>query len=213
LNIRISKTLVIIKEMVNLAEYWESLNWLHRLFYFFAIPATVILILQSVGSILGLFGGEELDFDDADGEVDGDGVETDGLKFFSIRGALAFLAIFGWTGVVLADNNTSTVIALAISVFAGLLAMFAIAYFFYGISKLQSKGNVDNKNAIGKTAEVYLTIPPKGGGEGKVNVLIQERYVEVTAVTSGKKSIPTGSLVTVTGIDGNILIVKPHGED
>lgn len=195
--------------MVKLAEYWDSLSGLQKFFYYFAVPGTLLLILQSLGSILGLFGDGDFDLDDTEaGET-----EIEGIRFFSVRGIIAFFAIFGWTGIVITESGGRFALALAVSTLAGLLAMAAIGYFFFSVAKLQAKGNLDYRNAVGKTAEVYLTIPPHGKGEGKVNLLIQERYAEVKAVTTGEQSLPTGTLVNVVGVSGNTLTVEQLRED
>ncbi len=52
-------------------------------------------------------------------------------------------------------------------------------------------------------------MPPLGGGLGKVNVLLQERYVECDAVTDEEEALITGAEVVVTGLtDDNKLVVK-----
>jgi len=93
---------------------------------------------------------------------------------------------------------------------SGLAAMFLIALIFYGVSRLQSSGNIHYANAVGRTGEVYLTIPAARKGTGKVQIVIQERLIEVNAVTDRKKPIPTGTNVKVTGILGeHVLLVEP----
>ena len=73
--------------------------------------------------------------------------------------------------------------------------------------KLRNDGNLDNKNALGTSGRVYLTVPPSRSGEGKVNVLLQGSYVELEAVTDEIEAIPTGTEVVVTGISGQTTLV------
>ena len=197
--------------------YWESLTLLQQILHFFAVPATLILVLQTIGSIFGLFGDEDLDLDtgtdtdvDTDLDMDSD-TETPtfsiaGMKFFTIRGIIAFLSIFGWTGIVLLDQNLHTGIAIAIAAICGLIAMVVIAFIFYCISKLQYTGNMQLKHALNKTGEVYLTIPAKRAGEGKVNLMIFDRYSEVRAITDDENDIKTGAVVKVVEVIGNTLL-------
>ena len=63
------------------------------------------------------------------------------------------------------------------------------------------EGELDVANAIGKTATVYLPIPPGGTGFGKVNVTVQEKYIEVDAITLANRKISTGETVRIVGKD------------
>ena len=209
-----------------MTQWWNGLNDLQQLFYYCAIPATIILFIQTLLTILGLGndvdvdvdvdGDLDVDFDsDFDGdtavaELDLDQVEsTASLKFFSIRGIVAFLTLFGWVGVVLSDTNLHTSIIFLIAILSGLTGMLIIALMFYGITKLQSSGNIRLNNAIGSTAQVYIPIPPNRSGKGKIQVTIQERLSEVYAMTESKKTLSTGCIVRVVDvIDINTLLVE-----
>ena len=87
--------------------------------------------------------------------------------------------------------------------------MVALAFLFRAVMKLRSDGNIDNRNAVGTSGKVYLTIPPARSGSGKVQVLIQDAFVERDAVTDEAEPIPTGTEVVVIGVSGQVdLIVK-----
>ena len=75
--------------------------------------------------------------------------------------------------------------------------------------ELRSDGNLDNRNALGVSGKVYLTVPAKRGGEGKVNILLQGSYVERNAVTDEAEPLTTGSEIVVIGLSGqSTLVVK-----
>jgi hypothetical protein len=210
-------------------EWWNELILLKQIFYTIAIPATVILIIQAIFSMLGL--------SDMDGEMDGmDGIGSEGFdglgesgeifevdldeadavsdgfvgdfRFFTFRGLIAFFSIFGWTGAILA-NTRSGFIAVTGATIAGLVAMFVVGYLFYVMTKLQSSGNISYVNTIGKTGEVYLTIPPNNQGKGKVMLTVQERLIECSAMTKGDAPIKTGETIKVIGLlSDHTLIVE-----
>ena len=73
--------------------------------------------------------------------------------------------------------------------------------------KLRTDGNLDNRNAIGVSGKVYLTIPPARGGAGKVQLMLQGVFAECNAVTDEEAPIPTGAEVVVVGISGQTDLV------
>ena len=229
-------------------EWWESLTLLQQIFTCMAVPATLILIIQSILLLFGIgFGGSDgdagdisSDFDsdiDTDismadiGDIDGsthfdvnaasdfdpdksggDINDTSGLSLFTIRGIVAFFSVGGWTGLVL-SKYTSSYIAIPIAFIAGTAALVGIALLFKYAMRFQDKGNIDIKNAIGKVGSVYLTIPANKTGKGKINVMVQERFVELDAVTDNNQPILTGSIIEVAGIiDQQTVLVNKQGE-
>ena len=99
---------------------------------------------------------------------------------------------------------------ILISVVLGVLAMVLVAFAMRGISKLQSSGNLDIRNAIGKVGQVYLTVPAGGRSSGKVNLTIQEQFKEFSAITTSEEPIKTGAYVRVVSVsETGILVVEP----
>jgi len=192
-----------------LADFFSNLDGIQRFFYFVAIPATVILIIQTIITILGLG-----DADDFDLDVDIDDIpdDIDGIadfRFFSIRGLIAFFTIFGWVGIVLYEQSMPLILNLLISTISGFVAMFLIGYLFYSINKLQSDGTIRIRNAIGNFGEVYIPIPANRKGVGKIQLLLQERYIEVDAVTDANEDLKTGTIVKVIdAMNINTLVVQ-----
>lgn len=236
-------------------EWWESLTLLQQIFTCMAVPATLILIIQSILLLFGIgFGGGDGDTGDISGDFDsdfdtdtsmadigdignavdidtaaqydvnaasdfdpdtsgGDINDTSGLSLFTIRGIVAFFAIGGWTGLVL-SKYVSSYIAIPVAFIAGTAALVGIALLFKYAMKFQDKGNIDIKNAIGKTGSVYLTIPANKSGKGKINIMLQERFVELDAVTNNNQPILTGSIIEVNGIiDQQTVLVNKQGEN
>ena len=196
--------------------WWESLTALQRVFACIALPATFILIIQTIMVLVGL-GGHDADtggFDAGvahDGFGDHDGHDgSDGLALFSIRGIVAFFTVGGWAGVVAAGMLASPFITVSIALVCGAVALYGIALLFKMTARLQSSGNMTLDNAVGKTAKVYITIPGSGKGFGKITVTFQERFAECDAVTESPDDLKTGTLVIVVGLaDENTLIVAP----
>ena len=216
--------------------WWESLTALERVFAAAAIPATLLLIIQLVTTLIGL-GGQDGDADgpdlDGDGIPDGidldldgdgipDGIDLDGdgipdefyespgetevqhegfnLRLFSFRGIVAFFAVYGWGALAISRSGRPWLVALIVGLILGVAAMFLVAVTMQLFVRLQSDGTVDPGNAVGLAGEVYLSIPPQRQGEGKVNVVIQEKMTECAAVTDEERPISTGEQITVVGV-------------
>lgn len=132
-----------------------------------------------------------------------------GLKLFTLRGILAFLAIGGWTALLvsLADSVFWSIVA---GLLAGALADIVYGLLLRSMTKLSESGNLDIRNAIGKTGEVYIPVTPRRSGFGKVNITLQGRFCELDALSDSGETIRTGSKVWVTGVEGNSLVVLPE---
>ena len=61
------------KECDSMAQWWNSLATIQQVFYYIAVPFTVVLLIQAVLTIIGLGGGGDADVDaDADADFDAD---------------------------------------------------------------------------------------------------------------------------------------------
>ena len=69
-------------------------------------------------------------------------------------------------------------ITVIVSAVCGFAMMTLLALLIRSVMKLRNDGNIDNRNAVGVSAKVYLTIPAERKGEGKINVMIQGSFVE-----------------------------------
>ncbi len=190
--------------------WWNSLDLAQQIFGLVGIAGTVILLIQTIMLLFGL--GDDGDADAGfDDDVGNDMPDGDGFALFSIRGIVAMLAVMGWTGVVfLGIEGLNRGIAIALALVCGLLTLVAMAYIMRAISRLQSSGNIDIENCIGKIGQVYIPIKPSAGGQGKVNITVQGTYTEFSAITTHTETLPTGSYVRVVSVDeSGVLLVEP----
>lgn len=130
-----------------------------------------------------------------DGTFDAaDHVDTGFMDFqlISFKSILAFITMFGWTGVVWGKSGWLGFIAAFI---IGLIAMFLTALAVYLMLKLQHNGNVTTADIVGKTGTVYISIPAGRQKHGKVTVNLRGSTREVTAVADDV--MPTGTPVKV----------------
>lgn len=214
-------------------EWFTSMSLAGQIFSCIAIPATLILLVQTVMMLIGASSAEadgigeelpdempdELPDDIPDGDVS-DGVFGDndvtevvdnagfeGLKIFTVRGLIAFFVVFGWVGVLMTRADVRLLITIPVSTACGFAAMLMLALLFKWVMKLRNDGNLDNRNAVGVSGRVHLVIPPERSGEGKVHIMLQGSYIERDAVTDDKEAIPTGSEIVVIGLSGQTTLV------
>ena len=215
-----------------LSEWWEGLQFAEQILYCIAVPATLILIIQIILMLIGMgdsgaginpsdTSGLDMPdgFDGAD-VPDAAGVDLDyhdisshadiaDFRLLSVQSVIAFLCIFGWSGIAALSCGAAPWLAIAIGAVLGLGAMFLVAKIIQWSSKLTQNGNFNVKNLLGESGTVYIPIPPKGGGAGKINISCGERFMEFDAVTEEEKTLSTGSAVRVVDIiAGSTLVVE-----
>lgn len=196
-------------------EWWDSLSQISQVFATVAIPATVIMILQTILLFFGIGVGEDVEIADDVDDVTGDVLDgSDGLSLFTIRGIVAFFAVGGWTGIAVDNIGAPKPLSVLLSLLAGSAALFGIAYLFKFALKLQNNGTLAIENAVGKTGEVYIPIPANRKGSGKVMVTVQERLCELVAITSEERELKTGEFIRVIeSIDDQTVLVVSQSDD
>lgn len=203
-----------------MAEWWNSLDLFKQIMFCIAVPSTLIIVIQLVLMLIG-FGGDD-SFDAAGSDVDMDvGIDADlvndegfislgGLRIFTLRSVLAFLSVGGWFAMALSYTMEQW-LALLLGILGGALMAFLIAFGFHLALKLQSSGNINYKKAVGLTGTVYLRIPPKRSGKGKINLTVQERFIDADAVTDEDEMIDTGHPIKVVAVEeDNTMVVKRY---
>ncbi|MBQ4141279.1 MAG: hypothetical protein IJD70_08085 [Clostridia bacterium] len=188
--------------------WWNELDLIQQIFALIALPSTVLIIIQTVLLLIGIGGESDTDVDVDD--VDGIDLPDDGLAIFSVRGILSMLCITGWVAVALLETSLPAGVSIAIAIACGIATLIGMAYLMRAVNRLQSSGNIDIGNCIGKIGEVYIPIPSSGNGSGKVNLTVQEKYSEFTAITTSGEQLKTGAFVRVVAVsEAGVLVVEP----
>jgi hypothetical protein len=121
------------------------------------------------------------------------------LSVLTFRTVTAFVAFFGLAGMVLTRAEAGPELALAGALAAGLAALFAVRWLMQNLSRLNVDGTLHIHRALGVKGAVYLSIPARKAGAGKVHVLVGGRLVEYKAVTA-REDLPTGAKIVVVDI-------------
>jgi hypothetical protein len=121
-------------------------------------------------------------------------------EVISIRTLSAAATFFGLAGLASLSYGNSPLHALVLASVAGAAAMYAVYWLYKQAYRMQHAGNENLRNAIGAQASVYVPIPGKRAGTGKVMFRLQNRVVEYQAVTEDDERLATGEKVVVVGI-------------
>lgn len=186
-------------------EFISQLDPMLRMFWYIAIPVSVIFIIQTITTFAGMDSsdGASANFD---GNLDGDaGVP---FQLFSFRNLVNFLLGFGWGGISFYGLFDHKSIVVFLALLSGISLIVAFFYVMKQMNRLNENNTMKASDTVGKTAEVYLTIPPSGNGLGKVLISIHGSMHELPALTRGE-ALPSGSIVKVVALEsGEILIVE-----
>ncbi len=185
-------------------EFLENLEPLLRTFWIVASITSIIFIIQTIMTFMGVDATDGLD---ADFDSDFEGGDSE-FQLFSLRNLINFLLGFSWTGISFYNSIENRTILILISLVVGILFVLVFFYIIKQIQKLAEDNSFKIANTLNKTAEVYLTIPEQKTGSGKIMISVNGAYHELKAMTENEK-IPSGTTVKVLRIDnGDVLIVE-----
>lgn len=186
-------------------EFFASMDTSEQFYWYIAIAASVIFIIQTIMSFVGADADTGVDAD-FDGNLDG---MDHPFQLFSFRNLVNFLLGAGWAGVSLYSSINNKLILGVVALFFGLLFIGIFFIIMRFMMKLAEDNTFRIENTIGQIADVYVTIPPSKSGKGKVFVSVKGATHELSAITCHNESLRNGSLVKVTGVEGDTLIVEP----
>lgn len=184
--------------------FFDSMEALEKAFWFIALPASLIFIVQTIMTFIGADStdGTNPDFD---GDFDGSDMP---FQLFSLRNLINFLLGFSWFGISFYKSIPNHVLLIVISFFVGA----GFVFLFFQIIKVVLKLGEDNtfslNQALNKTGTVYLKIPAKRQSFGKIQVSVNGTVHELNAITDNEE-LTTGSMIKVLEIvDDNLVLVQ-----
>ncbi|GJM62542.1 serine protease [Persicobacter diffluens] len=186
-------------------EFFEQMDVVLRTYWYVALPTSLIFIIQTVMSFMGIDGGDgmeaEIDFD-ADADIGGDDIGS----WFSIKNLINFLLGFSWTGISFYTTISNTILLIILSIAVGV----GFVWLFFVVMKQMMKLGEDNSfkpaHALFHTAEVYLPIPGYKEGKGKVTVSVKGSSRELDAITLNQ-AIPAGEAVKIVALENEDLLI------
>ena len=135
-----------------------------------------VMALQFLASVLGGHGAtHDVHVDLAHGH--------DALDLLSIRALSAGLAFFGFGGMLATQAGVGTLLAVVAAAALGFAGAYGIARLMRSLRRLEVDRSFVLDRAVGAVGKVYLGIPGQRSGAGKIHVVVQERLMELPALT------------------------------
>ena len=123
-----------------IADWWNSLNIAAQAFYCVAIPATLILIVQTVLMFIGIGNdadgvGDDMPDDLGDATPDDmpDAIDAEDisgladLRIFTLRGIVSFFVVFGWVGVAMDSVGAAIFVTIPVAIVSGFAMAFTLS--------------------------------------------------------------------------------------
>lgn len=189
-----------------MTEWWTSLDLFMKILWCIAIASSLIFVIETVLTFIGIDHDIDTDFDIHDASYDAD----PSMNLYTFRNLVNFLLGMSWTAILLKDEIRSKALLVIIAFAAGVALVAAVMYMFRWLSRMQQSGNIDVfKVAVGCQGKVYLTIPEERKGNGKVQITINDSVREYDAVTDSESPLRTGTSIKVIEVlDASTLLVE-----
>lgn len=185
---------------------FDSFEPLQKFFWIIACCASLVFIIQTIMTFVGLGTDADIDAGPMDGSVDS--VEDGALSgVFSFRNLINFLLGYGWAGALLYESIEKGWLLQLVSIIVGLVFVLAFVFMFRQVMKLSHDGSFRMQETVGLKADVYLRIPAARSGRGKVQVSVKGSVHEIDAVTDNGTEIGTGSQVKIIEVLGDDLLL------
>jgi len=182
-------------------EFFNEMEPLLRTFWYIALPASLIFIIQTIMTFIGMDG-----HDGVEADFNSDLSHTDApFQLFSLRNLINFFLGFGWSGISFYTTIESSGLLIAVSFVVGIAFIMIFFVIIRQIQRLAEDNSFKVTNTLNQTATVYLVIPASKSGRGKIQISVKGSFHEIDAMTEGEK-IDTGLTVRIVKTEGTNLV-------
>lgn len=192
-------------------EWYNGLPSTLQVYWVIALITSLVFVVQMVLTFIGI--GDA----DADADFGGDTDISDGstldaggaMQLFTMRNIINFLLGLGWGGVCLYSVIPNAVVLSIVAILVGVAFVYVFILIYRQMRRFEKNGAFDIKECVGHTVDVYLTIPAKRSGSGKVQVSFYGSVQELAALTESDSPIRSGAKVRILEIvDGGTVLVE-----
>lgn len=135
-----------------------------------------------------------------------DGADTGEFGFLDSRVIAVFMTAFGGFGMIAVQMGYGPLAGSVAGLIGGLIFGGIVSAFGRFLISQQASSSVTDNDLIGRTAQVTVLIRP--GEIGKISAVIGEERVEKIARTMNDSELKPGTLVKISAIAGDSVIVE-----
>jgi hypothetical protein len=170
-----------------------------------AIITGGIFLIHLAASLFGFDG-----LDDADGfDHAGEGLGGALLSFLSVRNVVCFLLAFSVTGYFGIRDYAWGPLSAVFGVAAGTGLVLFNMFLMRSLSRLRRDTSVDESELPGREALVVFPILAGRSGQGKIDVKVDGKVMNLLALTDEAEDLPRNTPVVIDHIlDGWIALVR-----
>lgn len=173
----------------------------------FTIPALISTGAFVIKLALLLIGADHGPDFAADADIPDHGT-TPAFKLLSVQAMTGFLMGFGWGGFAALKGSAFPLLpSIGIGIGCGLVMMWILAMVLRAMTQLESSGNINTDDVIGREGIVDVTVPAERAGSGRIKVVIDDRQRSYPALTDGAE-LARATRVRILAAEGdNTLMV------
>jgi len=188
--------------------FFEAMTNVQQVLWYIAIPSTIVFFIMMVLTFMGLDGSDGMDVDfetETEFETESEDSGSD-FQVWTFRNLVIFLTVFSWSAISLLDSQVSFALSMTWATLISVIVVLALSSLFFFMHRLQQDNTPKIKEILNKNAIIYLTVPERGLGMGKINVEYGGTIREVKAVSMNRQ-YSNGEQVKVVDLQGDLAII------
>ena len=192
-------------------EWYNGLPSTLQVYWVIALITSLVFLIQMVLTFIGIGDADaDTDFGGDTDISDGSTLDAGGaMQLFTMRNIINFLLGLGWGGVCLYSVIPNAVVLSIAAILVGVAFVYVFILIYRQMRRFEKNGAFNIKECVGHTVDVYLTIPAKRSGSGKVQVSFYGSVQELAALTDSDSPIRSGAKVRIIEIvDGGTVLVE-----
>lgn len=192
-------------------EWYNALPSTLQVYWVIALITSLVFLIQMVLTFIGIGDADaDTDFGGDTDISDGSTLDAGGaMQLFTMRNIINFLLGLGWGGVCLYSVIPNAVVLSIAAILVGVAFVYVFILIYRQMRRFEKNGAFNIKECVGHTVDVYLTIPARRSGSGKVQVSFYGSVQELAALTDSDSPIRSGAKVRIIEIvDGGTVLVE-----
>ncbi|MDR2147360.1 MAG: serine protease [Tannerella sp.] len=185
-------------------ELFNNLPFEQKVYWGIALFSTVVFIIQSIMTFMGMDAHDGADADFSGHDLQG-GEEP--FQLFTFRNLISFLLGFSWTGIGFSKIIDNPVWLMILAFLVGVLFVGIFFFILRQMMRLAEDNSFNINHVLNQIAEVYIPIPEQRKGKGKVSISVRGSVHEIDALTDGETRIASGASVRIVKIESESLVL------